>query len=53
MQAFFEGDLREAQKPQYEKNLKKFEKSIDKRISDVIYSLSCLAKAGKRLDLEN
>ena len=47
MQAFFEGDLEKAKKVDTEKTWKKFKKSIDKRISDMIYSLSCLGRAAK------
>ena len=39
--------LREQQKRILKKTWKKFRKSIDKRISDMIYSLSCLGRAAK------
>ena len=36
----------------FEKNLKNFQKSIDKEISNVIYSLSCLERAANNWTLK-
>ena len=52
MQAFCEEHLADSEKGWYEKNLKKFQKSIDKG-SMMWYTLWAVWKNGSELDLEN